>query len=195
MRKCLALLLTSLTLFAACRAKEAKPDITGLVAALQSGDAEKSGRANLELIRLGEPAVPGLTEMLKDPDPRVRGLAASTFWGMGGKARAAVPALAEALSDPDPSFRTQIAMALENMGPDAKDAVPALIRALSDPDRGVRQASVKALGRIGPAARAAVPALSRALKKGSWPEAQEAILLINGGELDTTSGDPIVPKP
>lgn len=195
MRKCLALVLTSLTLFAACRASDAKPDIAGLVAALQSGDAEKSGRANLELIRLGEPAVPGLTEMLKDPDPRVRGLAASTFWGMGGKARSAVPALAEALSDPDPSFRTQIAMALENMGPDAKDAVPALIQALSDPDRGVRQASVKALGRIGPGARAAVPALSRALRKGSWPEAQEAILLINGGELDTTSGDPIVPKP
>ena len=195
MRKCLALLLTSLTLFAACRAKEAKPDITGLVAALQSGDAEKSGRANLELIRLGEPAVPGLTEMLKDPDPRVRGLAASTFWGMGGKARAAAPALGEALSDPDPSFRTQAAMALENMGPDAKDAVPALITALSDPDRGVRQASVKALGRIGPAAKAAIPALSRALKKGSWPEAQEAILRINGGELDTTSGNGIVPKP
>lgn len=195
MRKCLALLLTSLTVLAACRANNAKPDITGLVAALQSGDAEKSGRANLELIRLGEPAVPGLTEMLKDPDPRVRGLAASTFWGMGGKARSAVPALAEALADPDASFRTQVAMALENMGPDAKDAVPALIKALADPDRGVRQASVKALGRIGPAAKAAVPALSRALKKGSWPEAQEAILRINGGELDTTSGDAIVPKP
>jgi HEAT repeat protein len=194
MRKCLALVLTSLTLFAACRGSS-NPDVAGLVAALQSGDAEKSGRANLELIRLGEPAVPGLIEMLKDPDPRVRGLAASTFWGMGGKARSAVPALAEALSDPDPAFRTQIAMALENMGPDAKDAVPALIKALSDPDRGVRQASVKALGRIGPGARAAVPALSRALKMGSWPEAQEAILLINGGKLDTTSGDPIVPKP
>lgn len=195
MRKCLALLLTSLTLLVACRGRESKPDITGLVAALQSGDAEKSGRANLELIRLGEPAVPGLIEMLKDPDPRVRGLAASTFWGMGGKARAAAPALAEALSDPDPSFRTQVAMALENMGPDAKDAVPALITALSDPDRGVRQASVKALGSIGPAAKAAVPALSRALKKGSWPEAQEAILRINGGELDASSGDPVVPKP
>ena len=74
------------------------------------------------------------------------------------------------------------------------DAVPALIQALSDPDRGVRQAAVKALGRIGPGAQAAVPALSRALKKGSGPEAQEAILLINGGKLDTTSGDPIVPK-
>ena len=36
---------------------------------------------------------------------------------------------------------------------------------------------------------------TRALKKGSWPEAQEAILRINGGELDTTSGDGIVPKP
>jgi len=194
MRKCLALLFASLTLLAGCRGKDAKPDVTGLVAALQSGDAEKSGRANLELIRLGEPAVPGLIEMLKDPDPRVRGLAASTFWGMGGKARAAAPALGEALSDPDPSFRTQVAMALENMGPDASEAVPALIKALADPDRGVRQASVKALGKIGPGAKAAIPALRRALKKGSWPEAQEAILRINGGELDSTSGDPIVPK-
>ena len=157
------------------------------VADLRGGDPQKSGRANLELIRIGEPAVPALIEMLQSGDNRLRALAASTLWGMGGKGRAAAPSLAETLADPDPSMRTAAAMALENMGPQAGDAIPALVKALSDSDNRVRQASVKALGAIGPAATPAIPVLTRALKKGSWPEAEEAILKIRGRPYDSAT--------
>src|SRR5262245_2365285 len=175
MRKRILLPFFATVLAAACSTTEKQPDISGLVADLPSSDPQKSGHANLELIRIGEPAVPALVEMLRGSEPRLRALAGSTLWGMGGKGRAAAPVLGEALSDPDPNLRTSAAMALENMGPQAKEAIPSLVKALSDSDNRVRQASVKALGAIGPAATPAIPVLTRALKKGSWPEAEEAI--------------------
>jgi len=73
-------------------------------------------------------------------------------------------------------------MALENMGPVARDAVPALALALRDPVRPVRQAAVKALGAIGPAASPALPALEEAIRRESWPEAEEAVRRIHGGQ-------------
>lgn len=167
-------------LLAGCQEKEKKPDIGALVAELQSPDQEKSGRANLALITIGEPAVPALVELLKSEDPRARTLAATAFWGMGTKARAAVPALSETLADKDPALRVASAMALETMGPEARAAVPALVKCLRDREGRVRQAAVKALARIGPDAREAIPALRRALKKGPWPEAEEAIRQIQG---------------
>jgi HEAT repeat protein len=187
MRKRSLLPLLVPVLLAACSTTERAPDVAGLIADLQSTDAQKSGRANLELIRIGEPAVPPLVEMLRGSDPRLRSLAASTLWGMGGKGRAAAPVLAETLADPDPELRTSAAMALENMGAQAGDAIPALVKALSDTDNRVRQASVKALGAIGPAATPAIPVLTRALKKGSWPEAEEAILKIRGRPYDSAT--------
>jgi hypothetical protein len=39
---------------------------------------------------------------------------------------------------------------------------------------------VKALGAVGPGAKAALPALTRALRRGSWPEAEEAVRRIRG---------------
>ena len=66
MRKVLsAVVVTGLSLLAACRAKEEAPNVPALLADLQSTDTVKSGQANLELIRAGAPAVPGLVEMLK----------------------------------------------------------------------------------------------------------------------------------
>ncbi len=179
--------LLAFMLLSACATQEKQPNIGGLVADLQGGDPEKVGRANLELIRIGEPAVPALIDMLRSGDPKLRAAAASTLWGMGAKGRAAAPFLAEALADPDPALRTAAAMALENMGPQAGEAIPALVKALSDKDNRVRQASVKALGAIGPAATPAIPVLTRALKKGSWPEAEEAILKIRGRPYDSAT--------
>jgi hypothetical protein len=51
---------------------------------------------------------------------------------------------------------------------------------LGDHDNRPRQAAVRALGAMGPAAREALPALTHATKRISWPEAEEAIRLIQG---------------
>jgi HEAT repeat protein len=167
-------------LLPACRAKEPPPDPAQLVADLRSPDAEKSGRARLLLITLGEPAVGPLALLLRSGTPAERIVAANTLWGMGARAAAAVDDLAAALADPDPELRMAAAMALESMGKAAEPAVPALATALSDRDARVRQAAVKALGAIGPPARAALPTLTRALRRGGWPEAEEAVRRIRG---------------
>ena len=39
---------------------------------------------------------------------------------------------------------------------------------------------MKALGSIGPPASSALPALLRVLRRGSWPEAEEAVRQIQG---------------
>jgi HEAT repeat protein len=165
-----------------CRGKPAAPDPNQLVADLRGPDPEKSGRARVQLITLGQPAVPALAEMLRTGTPAERIASANTLWGMGARARAAAGDLAVALSDADPALRVAAAMALENMGSAAVEAVPALAEALSDPEAGVRQAAVKALGAIGPEARAALPTLTRALRRASWPEAEEAVRRIRGLE-------------
>ena len=178
-------LLTGLLL--ACRAKDNAANVAALIEDLKGADKEKSGAANLALIRVGAPAVPAVVELLATSDPRLRSLALSTLWGMGAKAESAVPALVETLADPDPEMRNGAAMALDNMGPAAAGAVPALIKALGDGDSRVRQTAVKALGNIGPAARDAVPVITRAAKRGAWPEAEEAIRKIQGRPEETPS--------
>jgi len=166
----------------ACRAKEDKPDIPRLLAELRSSDPQASGQARLKLLQLGEPAVPALAEMLRSGTPPERVAAANTLWGMGQRGGAAVPDLAATLADPDAELRVAAAMALQNMGEVAAPAVPALTKAISDRDMRVRQAAVKALAAIGPPASAALPALTRVLRRGSWPEAEEAVRRIRGLE-------------
>lgn len=180
MRSRFGLLVAGLVLFlggalSSC-SKAAAPDPAALVQKLKSSDATVSGAASLEIINLGEPAVPALVSLLQDPDPRFRALAARTFWGMGKKAREGVPALAAALADPETEVRQAVAMALENMGDAAAGAVPDLVKALRDDDGQVRQWAARALGSIGPAAESAVPALIRAARAESvMGVAEEAI--------------------
>jgi HEAT repeat protein len=169
----------------ACGKKETPPDPNRLIADLRSPEREKSGQARLELIRMGEPAVPALATMLRTGTPDEKTAAATTLWGMGARAKAAVADLAAALEDADPGLRVTAAMALESIGPGAEAAVASLAKAVRDPETRVRQAAVKALGAIGPGAKAALPTLTRALRRGSWPEAEEAVRRIRGLEPGT----------
>ncbi|HEX9203085.1 MAG TPA: hypothetical protein VF964_03910, partial [Vicinamibacteria bacterium] len=116
-RLMLAGVLAGLGLPLACLKRSPEADVPGLIADLQNPDPAVSGKANLALIRLGEPAVPQLAAMLKSDDVRLRTLAVTAFWGFGEKGRAAVPALAATLADPVDSVRVGAAMALDNMGP------------------------------------------------------------------------------
>jgi HEAT repeat protein len=167
--------------FAGCRSRTKTPDLASLVRDLQSPDSTVSGRANLALISVGEPAVPAIAQLLGSEDARIRRTAATTLWGMGPKARSAVPALSTTLGDADRSIRVASARALESMGPEARAALPALVRGLQDGDTEVRQWSAKALGAIGPDAAEALPALVRAAKFDPVrPAAEEAIQKIQG---------------
>ena len=154
------------------------PDVPALIADLGSADAQVSGRANLDLIAAGEPAVVPLAALLADTnrDVTLRRKAASALWGLGRTAAAAVPALAAALTDADTQLKASAAMALENMGPAAEAAVPQLVKALDDPAGDVRQWAAKALGAIGPAARTAIPALKEAARRPAIRSAAEAAI-------------------
>jgi hypothetical protein len=81
------------------------------------------------LARIGAPAVPQVTAMLGDPDPKLRTRAARILAQIGPDAKAAVPALIARLNDQDEDVRKSAARALGQMGPDAAEAVPALLRA------------------------------------------------------------------
>lgn len=161
---------------AACRAKPST-DLRALVADLEGADADKSGKARLRLIEVGEPAAVVLAERLRDGDAAARQAAAIALWGMGSKGRGAVLALAAALGDAERDVRLAAAMALDNMGPDAAAAVPALIQVLTDPEGEVRQWAIKALGSIGPAAGEALPALQRATRSDAQRQAAEAAMM------------------
>jgi HEAT repeat protein len=163
-----------------CRSRQPE-DIRALVADLESVDADKSGRARLRLIEIGEPAARVLAERLQSGDARVKQAMATALWGMGSAGRVAAPALGAALADADREVRLAAAMALGNMGADAAAAVPALVLALEDPELDVRQWAIKALGSIGPAASEALPAVDRARKvEGLRMAAEEAIRQIQG---------------
>lgn len=172
-------LLLALCVLGGCRPREDK--VADLVADLRSTNPTVSDEAVRQFVLMGEPATPTLIPMLRDPEPRIRGAAASALWGLGPAKRAAVPALAEALGDADDGVRLKVAMALESTGPAAAPAVPALARAVRDRDGNVRLWAAKALTRIGPAAREALPALEQASRIDSTrPAAEEAIRAITG---------------
>jgi HEAT repeat protein len=125
----------------------------------------------MALGRLGAPAVPALSEVLKENDSRVQALAASALRRIGPEAKAAVPNLIAVLKEEKTSAATRIQAidALGRIGPEAKDAVPALIHAVQtkdkDPLSPLRLHATIALGQIGPVAKEAVPALMEALKE------------------------------
>ena len=91
-----------------------------------------SETASMALGRIGEAAVPGLTQSLHHPQSVVRRQAAETLARIGPASAPAVPDLVRALSDQDPLVRRAAARALGQVGPAAADAVPALLRIMQE---------------------------------------------------------------
>ena len=133
-------------------------------AALQQGENAEARAA--AIVYLGEnqyaPAVPRLTELVRQSDPGTRYLAAKALGQIGDEAEAAVPALLEALRDNDMFLRAGVTGALIKIGP---PAAPGLTKALFDPKSAVKRAACKALGKIG--SERAVPALKFSLRDGN----------------------------
>lgn len=90
-------------------------------------------------------AVPKLSEVLHDSNPRVASSAAWTLGQIGEDARTAVPSLRESLTSPYQGLRWFSAFALGAIGLEARAAVPDLTKALTDDDEDVRRESALAL--------------------------------------------------
>ncbi len=103
------------------------------------------------LIRIGAPAVDGLTEALGDARPAVRRAAAKALGKIDHADAAALQALGAALDDTDAGQRRFAAQALGRLG--ATEAVEMLGAALRDPDAQARNAAAAALQALGEAAQ------------------------------------------
>jgi len=138
--------------------------------------------ANLVLVKIGKPAVPGLRALMKG-DEKCRWRAVETLERMGKDSEDALPELIDALSDKNESIRYFAAKAMCHLGTKAKAALPALMKTMNDPADSPRQFSLQALAEMGPEAKAALPGLKKLLKhKDSLTQmyAEEAIEKIEG---------------
>jgi HEAT repeat protein len=142
-------------------------------AALKDNDVEVRRYTVIALAEIGRQTAPVLRDVLCDPAPEIRILAAKALT-QGPEAAAAVPVFLEALKRHSASDIVSCGQALAQFGPNAKSTVPILQAVLAAPEDDIRLWAALALGRIGPAARDAVPALRRALADGS-PEVRLAV--------------------
>jgi len=115
------------------------------------------------LERIGEQAVDPLIGLLKDPDPSLRQIAASTLGRIGSPR--AVDALIESLSDKDSNIRWDAARALGQIRPEK--AVEPLITMLKDESGPVFCQAATALGRIG-SMKALNPLIDSLDQANSW---------------------------
>jgi HEAT repeat protein len=119
--------------------------------------------------RLGDPAVPRLIAIARDPNSSHRSAACGSLWRLTGDADLVLPILREVLREGN--LEWEPAQVLAEMGPAAKSAVPDLIEALSK-DETAQIFAAEALGSIGPDARTAIEAL-RKLLENEEPEVRE----------------------
>jgi HEAT repeat protein len=94
-------------------------------------------------VQIGEPAIPGLVDVLKDGSSEVRRVATRALTRIGV---AAVPRLLDTLRNLDEDVRMAAAGALAQIG---EPAVPGLIDTLYDGDSDVRAAAARTLDEIG----------------------------------------------
>jgi HEAT repeat protein len=104
----------------------------------------------------GATALPLLRKALRDPDPKVRSRAAST-WHWSGQAKATAPALIAALKDPDRDVCDAAAWALGAVGPEAEPAILDLVKMLREERDRHRRAAFSALQSIGAPAVPVLP--------------------------------------
>jgi HEAT repeat protein len=139
--------------------------LPALLARLESSYTNDHSGAVLGFAALGElgrPAIPRLTEMLREEAttlPAARALAAI--------GPAAVPPLTNALASPFRPIRTSCARALGRLRSGGKTAVPALVAVLDDSDDDLRYFATRALGNLAVEPVQAVPALMTRLEDRS----------------------------
>jgi HEAT repeat protein len=183
----------------ALRLVGAAPDSYGrtLIANLtedESGSARGHYSA-MELAKLGDPAVPGLLQAMKDASPGRRkyaayALATMAGWGKLTKNRDEVAqALIELTRDEDRDVVWDATQAIGSVHAAPKQCVPALVALLKHADRTIVEKAAESLGEFSDAAKPALPALIELLGKGN--DEFDAAYAIRQIGIDAASADAI----
>jgi HEAT repeat protein len=140
---------------------------------------------------IGQPAVPALAELMKEPDNDIRIAAADALGHSGSDARGALPALEKAMKDPEPQVRQHVAYALAvAVNPGDQSLLPTLINGLQDQDPEVRRQVAMALGRFGPTGKSALSGLNAAFMKEEDGQARRNMKeAIDRIQSDVRTGD------
>lgn len=138
--------------------------IAQIAKGLTHASASQRRKAAEQLAALGRdasPALPMLSNALRDPDRHVRLTSVAALSNLG---HPAMPALLAATRDVDSGVRARAASGIGRFGTSGDSAVPTLAAMLRDGEVAVRLAAIGALERIGPAAK---PALRTAASDAS----------------------------
>jgi HEAT repeat protein len=143
-------------------AAAAAPD---LVRGLSWYDTEQIA---IVLIKIGEPALPALIQVLQDAGATDRHVAVlQVLQEFGPMAKPAVPALVNALRLENETTRKMAAETFGKLGEAAAGGVPDLKDMLTDKNGDVRRHAADALGQLGPVAKDAVTDLIALFKDDS----------------------------
>ncbi len=145
-----------------------EPAVDSLMALVGETRSHSSALAAETLLRMGEVAVPALTEALGHENRGVRSAARLALAQMGERARPGVPALLNALEHGNTEARRGAAYVLGVLGFEQPKIVEALVATLTDADDEARWESTVALSTYGALAKEAVPGLTLALGDASW---------------------------
>jgi HEAT repeat protein len=129
-------------------------------AATDDPDERVRSAAVFALTQVSKPEqfIPTLIQVLSDPTPNVRLVAAGRLRALGPSASPAVDALGKALGDEDERVRTAAAEALTRIG---LMAVPTLGQLLSSQDVNVRKLALACLSGLGAAAKSELPKIEK----------------------------------
>jgi HEAT repeat protein len=111
------------------------------------------------------PALPELTEALKDEDIIIRRTATLALAEIGPQAKEAVPALVACLKNRQGNIHVYSARALARIDPGCSLAIDTLIQDLKDERSPGHGPAAQTLGDFGPAAKKAIPVLAEKLKE------------------------------
>jgi len=136
---------------------------------------------------IGQPALPGLIEVLGGNRKRLRIAAVQVLSGLGPDAKGAEAALVRLLEDSDAKLRSEVLVSLHRVGAKPASYFSQLEKALKDSSPEVRKAAATAAYHIGAEAKQTLPLLVQACKDTDASVQAEAVRALGAMGADAAN--------
>jgi hypothetical protein len=127
------------------------------------------------LAGIGKPAVAPVCQALTNPNPEVRGIAASELARVTDDKEVYLARLNGPLNDPNARVRHAAVLAVWSQAHNPDAVIPLLVKAMQDPDQNVSGDAARLLGSLGTNAMKAFDALSNVTEHGNGSMSYQAL--------------------